>query len=74
MLLQSGMAIQNGGCCGASSHATNVHLSMLDWHQMRTLLTNAAVTHINFSICRSLNTVDAHFIMDMDGDLSFPNR
>ena len=41
---------------------------------MRTLLRNAAVTHINLSICHSLNTVDAHFMMDMDGDLLFPNR
>ena len=57
-----------------SSHATNVHLSMLDWHQMRTLLRNAAVTYINLSICRLLNAVDAHFMMDMDGDLWFPNR
>ena len=57
-----------------SSHATNVHLSMLDWHQMRTLLRNAVVADINLSICHSLNIVDAHFIMDMDGDLSFPDR
>ena len=41
---------------------------------MQTVLRNAAVTHINLSICRSLNTVDAHFMMDMDGDLSFPDR
>ena len=57
-----------------SSHATNLQFSMLDWHLMHTVLRNAAVTHINLSICRSLNTVDAHFMMDMDGDLSFPDR
>ena len=44
-----------------SSHATNVHLSMLDWHQMRTLLRNAAVADINLSVCRLLNTVDATY-------------
>ena len=57
-----------------SSHATNLHLSMLDWHPIHTVLRNAAVADINLSICCSLNTVDAHFMMDMDGDLSFPNR
>jgi len=44
-----------------SSHATNVHLSMLDWHLMHTVLRNAAVADINLSICRSLNTVDATY-------------